>query len=75
MCEVIAAWKPIPDPFGWLADNADVTFGGDDMDVWNYLKSIDESLKDKQKRLSTVREQLDARRGLEALRAYQEDKA
>lgn len=73
MCEVIAAWKPIPDPFGWLAENADVTFGGDDMDVWNYLKSIDESLKDKQKRLSTAREQLDARRSLEALKAYQEE--
>lgn len=70
----IAAWRPIPEPFKWLEENADITFEGDDMDVWNYLKEIDDNDKIKQKRLSTAREQLDARRELEALRAYQEGK-
>lgn len=71
---VIAAWRPIPEPFKWLEQNADITFEGDDMDVWNYLKEIDDNDKIKQKRLSTAREQFDARRELEALRRYQEDK-
>lgn len=70
---VVAAWRPIPEPFKWLEDNADITFEGDDMDVWNYLKEIDDGEKIKKKRLSTAREQLDARRQLEALKAYQEE--
>lgn len=71
---VVAAWHPIPEPFKWLENNADITFEGDDMDVWNYLKEIDDGEKIKKKRLSTAREQLDARRQLAALKRYQEGK-
>ena len=69
---VTAEWKPIPEPYKWLSENAGADLECDDMDVWNYLKDIDESLKDKEKRIATPREQLDARRELEALKAYQD---
>lgn len=58
----------LPRPLEWLAE-IDVHISPDDDSAYELIKKLDR----KEKPVATVREQLDARRELAALRAYQED--
>ena len=57
-----------PEPVAWL-DSIDIHLSADDDSAYELIGR----LKRKDKPTATLREQLDARRELEALRAYQED--
>lgn len=60
------------EPLDWLADKLGAELISDNDDVWQFLKAIDKSRKREQRNISSVREQLDAKRDLAALKAYQE---
>lgn len=57
-----------PEPIAWL-DSIDIHLSADDNSAYELIGR----LKRRDKPTATLREQLDARRELEALRAYQED--
>lgn len=57
-----------PEPIAWL-DSIDIHLSADDDSAYELIGQ----LKRRDKPAATLREQLDARRELEALRAYQED--
>lgn len=57
-----------PEPIAWL-ESIDIHLSADDDSAYELIKKLDR----KEKPVATVREQLDARRELEALRAYQNE--
>lgn len=73
MRRVVAEWQPIDKPLEWLAEFTGAELSDDNEDAYKWVENIDRYVKDRDKPVATVREQLDARRHLEALRAYQEE--
>lgn len=70
---VVACWAAIDEPWTWLKNFLKISIDHSNEDVYSFLSELDRAKKKKSKTTSTLREQLDAKRELEALKAYQDE--
>jgi hypothetical protein len=71
MLKIVESWTWFDKPFEWLESELGVSFEGDSYDVYKFLEEADRAKK--KRSLATLREQLDAKRSLEALKKYQDE--